>query len=231
MVYVGELCIEYILKPSLTLIQAGVSCKWVHDSQRFLLEFFDTIHSSPSQTYHVALPLSPSSSWLHKSFSAEVSTGLKVVKGFPTWGLCSRTVTLDSAPLALACWKDIIAVGLDSSDIIILDAITGSQAALLAGHTKWVESVTFSSDGTLLVSGSGDKTLKLWDVQTGGVVKTFHGHCDIFAPSAPFSFPLPSPFSHAHSRTYKRKLNNQQKQLILMKAYKNNTKVATAIQS
>ena len=39
-----------------------------------------------------------------------------------------------------------------------------------------MRSVTFSSDGTSLVSGSDDKTLKLWDVQTGGVVKTFHGH-------------------------------------------------------
>jgi len=39
-----------------------------------------------------------------------------------------------------------------------------------------VRSLTFSSDGTSLVSGSYDKTVKLWDVQTGGVVKTFHGH-------------------------------------------------------
>jgi len=39
-----------------------------------------------------------------------------------------------------------------------------------------VGSLSFSSDGTLLVSGSHDKTAKFWDIQTGGVVKTFHGH-------------------------------------------------------
>jgi WD40 repeat protein len=39
-----------------------------------------------------------------------------------------------------------------------------------------VWSVVFSSDGRSLVSGSDDRTVKLWDVQTGGVVKTFHGH-------------------------------------------------------
>jgi WD40 repeat protein len=141
------------------------------------LEFFDTIHDSPSQIYHFALLFCPSSSWLHKSYTTELSQGVKVVKGLPAgWGSCSRTVTLDDFPLALGCWKDTIAVGSQSGDIITLDATTGSQVAVLSGHTEVVTSVTFSSDGRSLVSGSYDKTLKLWDVQTGGVVKTFQHH-------------------------------------------------------
>jgi WD40 repeat protein len=149
----------------------------VNDGQHFLLEFFDTIHNSPSQIYHTALPFSPSSSWLHKSYSTELSGEVKVVKGLQAvWGSCSRTVTFDECPLALSCWKDAIAVGLGSGDIITLDGNTGSQVAVLSGHTDCVRSVTFSSDGTLLVSGSEDETLKLWDIQTGGVIKTFHGH-------------------------------------------------------
>ena len=100
-----------------------------------------------------------------------------MIKGLPVeWGTCSRTVALDSRPLSLACWKDTIAIGLGTGDITILDRITGSQAAILSGHTNWVKSVVFSSDGTLLVSGSDDKTVKLWDVQTGGVIKAFCGH-------------------------------------------------------
>ena len=50
--------------------------------------------------------------------------------------------------------------------------------AIFSGHTDWVYCLTFSLDGTLLVSGSYDKTVKLWDVQTGGVINTFHGHTD-----------------------------------------------------
>ena len=77
---------------------------------------------------------------------------------------------------ALSCWGDIIALGLGSGDIIILSATTGSQEAIFSGHTDPVGSIAFSLDGVLLVSGSMDKTAKLWDVQTGGIVKTFYGH-------------------------------------------------------
>jgi WD40 repeat protein len=149
----------------------------VNDSQRFVLEHFDTIKNSPSQIYHSTLPLSPSSSWLHKYYAADLSGEVQVVKGLPAeWGTCSRTVILDGTPQALACWKDTMVVGLRSSDIIILNTITGSQVAVLSGHTRWVRSLTFSSDGASIVSGGDDEALKLWDVQTGGIVKTFHGH-------------------------------------------------------
>ena len=100
-----------------------------------------------------------------------------MVKGFPIgWGTSSRTVKLNSTPLALTCLKDTLAAGLRSGDIITLNATTGSQVAVLSGHTNEVTSLTFLPDGTSLVSGSRDKTVKLWDVQTGGVVKTFCGH-------------------------------------------------------
>ena len=92
------------------------------------------------------------------------------------WGACSRTVSLDSYPKALSYWNNTVAVGSFFGDIIILDAIAGSQMAVLSEHTNIVNCPTFSSDGKSLVSGSDDTTVKLWDVQTGGVVKTFHGH-------------------------------------------------------
>ena len=105
---------------------------------------------------------------------------VKVVKGLPVeWGMCSRTVLLDSYTLTLSYHNNIIAIGSVPGDIIILNTITGSQTAVLSGHTKEVNCLTFSSDGTSLVSGSEDWTVKLWDLQTGGVVKTFSGHTDL----------------------------------------------------
>ena len=134
------------------------------------------IHDFPIHIYRYALPFCPPSSWLCEYYSAEHLHDVKVVKGAQTeWGACSRTISLDSVPMSLAYQNGTLAVSLKSGKIAILDAITGSQVAVLHGHTEWVRSLAFSLDGIFLVSGGNDD-VKLWDVQTGGVVKTFCGH-------------------------------------------------------
>ncbi|GAB4038378.1 WD40 domain-containing protein [Spirosoma gilvum] len=44
------------------------------------------------------------------------------------------------------------------------------------GHTNHVFSVAFSPDGRYALSGSYDKSLKLWEVKTGREIRTFTGH-------------------------------------------------------
>ena len=61
----------------------------------------------------------------------------------------------------LSYQSDIIAVGLQNRDIIIFDAITGSEIAVLSGHIGWVMSIAFSVDGRSLVSESVDKTVNV----------------------------------------------------------------------
>ena len=48
----------------------------------------------------------------------------------------------------------------------------------LEGHSLSVNSVSFSRDGTKVASGSGDKTVKLWDVKTGALLHNLEGHSD-----------------------------------------------------
>ena len=160
--------------------QAGVISGWANDGKRFLLEHFDTILNSPSHIYHSALPLSPVSSRLYKHYIAKTSGVVKIMRGLQAgWGVCSRTTLLDSFTRTMSHHNNSIAVCSKSRGIFILNTITGSQSGVLSGHTREVNCVVFSSDGTSLVSGSYDKTVKLWDVQTGGVVKTFFGHMNI----------------------------------------------------
>jgi WD40 repeat protein len=56
----------------------------------------------------------------------------------------------------------------------------------LSGHTLGVNSVAFSPDGRLLASGSDDKTIKLWDVASGSLVRTLTGHTE-YVNSVAFS--------------------------------------------
>ena len=144
------------------------------------MEHLDTIHNSPSQIYHSALPLSPPLTFLQEYYHSELLQEVKVVKGLPAgWGTCSHTVSLGSRAEGTSCFNKTVAIGLGNRDIIILDVITGSQTAILSGHTDEVVSVVFTSDGRSLVSGSMDRTVKLWDMQTGGAIKTFSAHTEI----------------------------------------------------
>ncbi|BAY20217.1 WD-40 repeat protein (plasmid) [Anabaenopsis circularis NIES-21] len=53
--------------------------------------------------------------------------------------------------------------------------VEGREKNRLQGHENFVTSVSFSRDGKTLASGSYDKTIKLWDLETGQF-RTLKGH-------------------------------------------------------
>lgn len=53
---------------------------------------------------------------------------------------------------------------------------TSQGRQLLQGHTEVVNTICFNHDGTLLISGSDDETIKLWDIVSLHSLRTLREH-------------------------------------------------------
>ncbi|MDF5730332.1 MAG: WD40 repeat domain-containing protein [Rhizonema sp. PD38] len=52
----------------------------------------------------------------------------------------------------------------------------GSLLRTLTGHSHWVNTVAITPDGKYAISGSSDKTLKVWNLETVQEISTLTGH-------------------------------------------------------
>lgn len=59
----------------------------------------------------------------------------------------------------------------------ILDRNTGLEVRRLVGHDDWIDSLTLLSNGDL-ASGSGDKTIIIWNPLSGELIRRLYGHTD-----------------------------------------------------
>ena len=72
------------------------------------------------------------------------------------------------------------------AEVLLRNAMVADNA-VLRGHTRGVNTVSFSPDGSHIVSGSSDTTIRLWDSQTGEQIGApLTGHTD-GVPSVSFS--------------------------------------------
>ncbi|XP_041485786.1 guanine nucleotide-binding protein subunit beta-2-like 1 [Lytechinus variegatus] len=61
-------------------------------------------------------------------------------------------------------------------DLTRNDVSYGVPKKSLKGHNHFVSDVVTSSDGQFALTGSWDKTLRLWDIGTGNTTRMFRGH-------------------------------------------------------
>ena len=94
-------------------------------------------------------------------------------------GMLIRTIYFANA-LSIAFSPDgllILGGCFDSDDsLILLDKKTGEEIKAFQGHKSNVTCVLFSADGKRILSGSEDKTIKLWEINSQKSIKTFAGH-------------------------------------------------------
>ncbi|KAI3459549.1 hypothetical protein Pfo_016212 [Paulownia fortunei] len=64
--------------------------------------------------------------------------------------------------------KDIIATAGADSNAVVFDRPSGHVVSTLSGHSKKVTSVKFVGDGELVVTGSADKTVRVWQGSENG---------------------------------------------------------------
>lgn len=62
--------------------------------------------------------------------------------------------------------------------ILFIFSIAARYLTSLRGHVGPVYQVAWSADSRLLVSGSSDSTLKVWDVKTAKLNVDLPGHAD-----------------------------------------------------
>jgi hypothetical protein len=55
---------------------------------------------------------------------------------------------------------------------------TPSTGPVFGGHTAAIRAIAFSPDGKRVLSGSDDRTVRIWDAETGKELRRFEGHKD-----------------------------------------------------
>jgi len=146
------------------------------DCVRLLMYFFHPIQQCAQQVYHTAVPLSPTSSQLHKScLQSIMDNQLSYVTAFSgapsTWGSLLRTI--DVRPRQLTCIAASVH-GIISASRNIVDVygvVTGVlQQSLCAPEP--VTKIQHSPDGSILFLVHSS-SVTMWDMQTGGYIRTF----------------------------------------------------------
>ena len=66
--------------------------------------------------------------------------------------------------------------GLDDACIIKWQISDGLIKAKFEGHTNLVTSIALSLDNNILVSGSYDCNIIIWDVESAKIIRTLCGH-------------------------------------------------------
>jgi WD40 repeat protein len=93
-------------------------------------------------------------------------------------GSLLRTLTINNGYAnSLSITPDGYIIGaLSNGNIKIWQLSSGAEQKTFVGHSGAVNSVTLTTNGKNIISGSEDQTVRVWDFQTGNLIFTLTGH-------------------------------------------------------
>ncbi|MCA2775178.1 MAG: hypothetical protein IM474_07770 [Microcystis sp. M135S2] len=127
----------------------------------------------------VAVVISTGLGWMAWKQTQQAELNLANARGFSSLSLFDRGKELEAFVEAIKAGKTL--QNQHKYDAEVMNALNKilverSERYTLEGHNSNVNSVSFSSVGKTLATGSDDKTIKLWNVQTGQEIRTLTGH-------------------------------------------------------
>jgi WD40 repeat protein len=75
---------------------------------------------------------------------------------------------------------DFLAAGRVDGTVVIFDVETNGVARKLKGHTRQVQSLSWSRDGRYLLTSSQDWKCNIWDLSTGGIVRSVRFEAPVY---------------------------------------------------
>ena len=77
-------------------------------------------------------------------------------------------------------WEEIMGLCPIEGRRVVLSDPTGELIRKLKGHEIWVWCLSITPDGTILASGSLDRTVRLWSLPDGEHIRTLEGHRSLY---------------------------------------------------
>jgi len=148
----------------------------VTDCLRLSMHFFHPIQQCAQQVYHTAIPLSPTSSLLHKScLQSVLDNQLSCVSAFlgapNTWGSLLRTINVRPSQLTCIAASAQRIISACEDNVNIYDAVTFVLRQSIS-TPETVTKIQDSPDGSILFFVHSF-SVTMWDIQTGGLIHTF----------------------------------------------------------